>query len=203
MFDLIGPKVNRPDWIISAKLRPDLMFMGKNESHQVASYAFPMLKAEHIPKQWLERDPGFPILLTQEADLDREWIYHPEDQTKKYYQLRQTRKKHIQKCLVILEETDSSNIEDYQHLGNEVVMIYRDQAPSDDYHQYLWHNFYFCFQSSWCPDLIVFNDKGYCKSFPPAVMHAIHLGGYLESKLREDSPDQTKALWYGQWELYD
>ena len=206
LYPLIGDKTEKIDWVITTSLRPDLALPSHGQNSFLSATHYPLLKEEHIPLKWLKNDPGFPILLIEPGKLDQDWIYHPYDQTKNHYQLRQKRPVEIRHTLVVLEENASAEeIKAFDKLSGTKRFIYRDRDNFEMLKSQafpIFNSYLFCYQSSWKPDLIVFQNPSLAKCLRPHIVHAIHLGGVIETEYWNQKPSQKKELWYGTWELY-
>ncbi len=208
LYPLIGDKAEKVDWVITTSLRPDLALPDNGQNSFLSATHYPLLKKNQIPLKWLKTNPGFPILLIEPADLDQDWIYHPYDQTKNHYQLRQNQTRERLRTLVVLEENSTvEEIERYNELlTGDKRFIYRDRNNFqilEDKTLPLFNSYLFCFQSSWQPDHIVFQNPDRSKCLTPHIVHAIHLGGKIETGYWDQIPTFKKELWYGTWELFN
>lgn len=204
LFPLIGSEVEKVEWVITTKLRPDLAFPQDGQNSFLSATQYPLLKAEHIPLKWLKSNPGFPLLLIEPSDLDQNWVYHPYDRSKKHFQLRQRHLSHGSETLIVLEENATSA--DLEAFGKDKKFIYRDREnfelmKNTDYQ--IFNSYLFCFQSSWRPHKILFQNSQYSKCLRPHIVHALHLGGVIDTLYWEQAPAQVNELWYGQWELFN
>lgn len=205
LYPLTGTHHPKPDWIITTSLRPDLNFSTEGQNNFLSASPFSLLKAEQIPLKWLKVNPGFPILLIESSDLERDWVFHPYDETKNHFQLRQGPALRKTKTLVVLEENAlPSDIALFQKkLAGDVRFIFRDRENFDLMKEApIFNSYFFCFQSFWAPDLIVFQEPRYSKCLRPHILHAIHMGGMIETDYWAKKPTQRKELWYGVWEFF-
>jgi hypothetical protein len=202
LYPLIGDNTEKVPWVVTSNLRPDLAFPSHGQNSFLSATSYPLLKEEQIPLKWLKHNPGFPILLIEPSQLDQDWIYHPYNQTKNHYQLRQNPPAKVEQTLVVLEENATED--EIKSYGSK-HFIYRDRDNFELINQHLYpifNSYFFCFQSSWRPDLIVFQDPSKQKYLKPHIVHALHLGGVIQTQYWQKTPTQVKELWYGTWELF-
>lgn len=210
MYSLTGIRENE-DWIVTHKKRLDLSFSTKEEPVFLSASLPVIILSKQLPLAWLKRDPGFKILLRdKDSNIERDWIYHPmSSENKNKYQLSQKPSQKVERVLVVLDKRSShSQLNQFVDHSikrwdkDEILFIgFRHLLPKLDVT--IQDPYLFCFQSSWCPDLIVFNQGQL--DFSPFVMHGIHLGGRLaDIDLKNDEqPNHVIRRWYGEWELYD
>jgi hypothetical protein len=207
LYPLIGDNTEKINWVVTSSLRPDLSFPVQGQNSFLSATNYPLLKEEHIPFKWLKEYQGFPILLIEPSKLDQDWVYHPYDQTKNYYQLRQSPPAEVRQTLVVLEE--NATFDEIRILNDTLsgpkFFIYRDRENFEMINQQsfpIFNSYLFCFQSSWRPDLIVFQKPSLAKCLRPHIVHAIHLGGFIQTEYWNKAPSIKKELWYGTWELF-
>lgn len=77
-YTLIGPEYPAQPWLITFEdVVPELPVI-THHSRMISASRWPVLFYHQIPKRFLERDPGFPILLRQETnEVLPGWIYNP------------------------------------------------------------------------------------------------------------------------------
>lgn len=207
LYPLIGDNTEKVPWVVTTSLRPDLGFPSQGQNSFVSATDYPLLKEEQIPLKWLKTNPGFPILLIEPSKLDQDWIYHPYDQTKNHFQLRQNPTSEVHQTLVVLEENATLNDIKFFNdtLPGAKYFIYRDRDNFEMINQQVYpvfNSYFFCFQSVWKPDLILFQDPSMKKCLRPHIVHALHLGGVIQTDYWNHTPTYIKKLWYGSWELF-
>ena len=214
MYPLIGDKSKSVKWVVTRKMRPDLAFSEKGQSIYLSASSYPLLKLEQVPPNWLNQDPGFPILLVEEADTELSWVYNPVGEQKRTYQLRQKKPIDPKNILIVLEEDASvEDIEFYlcKYKG-DVRFLFRNKQNFEfmakiqainKYTEKFFDSYFFCYQSFWRVDLIVFQNENFSSYIAPHILHAIHMGGVIKREYLEKTPTKSKALWYGTWELFD
>ena len=210
MYPLTGIKDDE-DWIVTHKKRLDLAFSTKEEAIFLSASLPVIIQSDKLPLAWLNRDPGFKILLRDSiADIDKDWIYHPMfSNNKKKYQLRQKPCNEVERVLVVLDSkaTHSQLLklidESKKRWAKSEVLFIGFKHLYPNLNISLLDPYLFCFQSSWCPDLITFSQEQI--DFSPFVLHGIHLGGNVTDIDLKDNqkPREIIKRWYGDWELYD
>lgn len=210
MYPLTGIREDE-NWIVTHKKRLDLSFSTKEKPVFLSASLPVIIQSDQLPLAWLKSDPGFKILLRDKAaNIERDWIYHPmTSHNKRKYQLRQKPIKEVMRVLVVLDSNSSQSqlaafIEESKKRWDKADVLFigfRHLLPK--LNTVLVDPYLFCFQSSWSPDLIIF-DNGEI-DFSPFVLHGLHLGGKLaDTALRDgQKPSEVITRWYGDWELYD
>lgn len=212
LYPLIGDNTEKVEWVVTTKLRPDLSFPIEGQNSFLSATHYPLLQKEQIPLKWLKKDPGFPILLIDPNDIQLDWIYHPYDMNKNHYQLRQSPPKKTDRFLIVLEE--DATIEDIKLIEGQFKgdkkFIYRirdnfemmKKLTENSFPFQILNSYFFCFQSHWRPDLIVFQKPEFSKCIRPHIIHSIHLGGVIQTKYINETPSLKNVMWYGTWELF-
>lgn len=208
LYPLIGDNSEKVPWVVTSSLRPDLAFPSQGQNSFLSASHYPLLKEDQIPLKWLKQDPGFPILLIEPSMLEQNWIYHPYEQTKNHFQLRQIPLNKVNQTLVVLEE--NATVDEIKFfldtMPGSVNFIYRDRENFELINKQVYpifNSYFFCFQSSWKPDLIIFQNKNMRKCLRPHILHALHLGGVIQTDYWNQPPAHVKKLWYGAWELFN
>ena len=212
-FPLIGNKIELPQWVVQVKQRPDLFFsVSPEEDLLLSACPWPVLKSGHLPKSWLDSDPGFPVLLRDfapEVAANRSWIFLPnlpEHHFERIFHLRTQPKKPVVRTLVFLKVEQHYLRHEVETLypNRDLRFIYTDRESSyvpkneKEFKKEL-----FCYQVHWLPDSIISLNFDATDTLTPSHLHALHLGAYLENGFSEEIvlPARSRSTWYGEWQL--
>jgi hypothetical protein len=209
---LLSGNEQLPEWVVKVSQRPDLSFsFNEADSPFLMGAPWPIIASSQLPFAWLDKDPGFPVLLRDfsvEVAQNRSWIYlpaHPDALFERSYWFRSNKKLKIESSLIIFFSYQEQAAEEiasrYPERDFRFVMIDRSRSSETLRTNEFQRELYF-YQTHWRPDSVfnlAFNKQ---ESFSPWVLMALHQGAILENNYEPKlTPHRMRKTWYGDWLL--